>query len=153
MRHHGLKSRAHIDDVDFIGLCDLALLPDAELLPVQALEFLESLTSDPAVKLMEFNVPSRGQPSSAPAPSSTPATEGLFQEDSVSLDISMCTPSEALKRLSNTVNNIGQENWAKRARMAAILGNCPKSLKSMRSGAKVPLSRSHSTCVLLSLQD
>ena len=98
-------------DVDFIGLCDLALLPEAELLPAQALEFLESLTSDAAVKMMQVKMPSKGQASDALAPSSAPATKGLFQEDSVSLDISGCTPSEALKRLSDTVNNIGQENW------------------------------------------
>ena len=134
-------------DVDFCGLCDLALLPGAELLSARAVVFLESLTSDAAARPIVVHVPREA------APTSALVSVGLCQGNAPPLDVSSCTPSEALKRLRDAVDAIGQENWTKRARQAAILGNCPKSLRSMRSGARVlvPWFMVHAPFALLGL--
>jgi len=61
------------------------------------------------------------------------ATE-IFQVPAVSLDISSAGPLGALKRLKDVVASIGGEEWTKKARVAAVLANCPKSKASMHSG-------------------
>jgi len=60
----------------------------------------------------------------------------IFQGPAVSLDISAAGPLKALKRLKDIVDNIGGEEWSKKARVAAVLANCPKSQDSMNSGVK-----------------
>ena len=58
----------------------------------------------------------------------------IFLAPAVSLDISSAGPLGALKRLKEVVDRIGSNEWAKRARITAVLGNCPKSKDSMHSG-------------------
>lgn len=122
-----LDSQGICCDRDFVGLCDLDTLPGAEAFPCEALAFMESLTCN--VLLPDIMILGREAPSCGP-----PAKESLFTDTSLSLDIAATTPKEALKRLSAVVSDMGRESWAKKARVAAILGNCPRSLSSMRSG-------------------
>ena len=60
----------------------------------------------------------------------------IFQAPKVSLDISSAGPLNALKRLKVIVDDIGGVEWSKKARVAAVLANCPKSQNSMNSGVK-----------------
>ncbi len=53
------------------------------------------------------------------------------------LDVRGAKPWEALCRLRDTLpaNSVDRKAWASRARIAAIMGSCPKSLDSFKSGA------------------
>ena len=58
----------------------------------------------------------------------------VFNQPVLAKDISDDKPTAALVKIRNIVGDIGREAWAKRARTTAILGNCPKTVASMRSG-------------------
>ncbi len=50
------------------------------------------------------------------------------------INVGDARPAEALKRLEELISSEGREEWSKKARIAAVLGNCPKSVASFRSG-------------------
>jgi len=53
-------------------------------------------------------------------------------------------PKEANKRLCQAFENgLDRETWLKMAREAAIMGRCPKSLKSLRSGLRSWVTFAH----------
>lgn len=54
------------------------------------------------------------------------------------LDVSDAKPTVALKRLAEWVDVQGSVAWQKRAKIAAIMGSCPKSQASFKSGELVP---------------
>ena len=54
------------------------------------------------------------------------------------LDVSDAKPAVALKQLAEWVDVQGSVAWQKRAKMAAIMGSCPKSQASFKSGELVP---------------
>jgi hypothetical protein len=55
------------------------------------------------------------------------------------LDVCEAKPTVALKRLAEWVEVQGSAAWQKRAKVAAIMGSCPKSQASFKSGASVAL--------------
>ncbi len=58
----------------------------------------------------------------------------VFSEPVLAKEISDAKPTVALARIRDVVAGIDREAWAKRARTTAVLGNCPKTVASMRSG-------------------
>lgn len=62
--------------------------------------------------------------------------EDLPFADANVLDIAGCGPGQALKRLEETVPGEGgaREEWLRKARLAAIMGNCHRNRKAMLSG-------------------
>ena len=60
----------------------------------------------------------------------------LVKAPTVLLDVKGAKPKEALKRLRHSIATEGedQEGWIKRARIATVLGSCPKSHASFKSG-------------------
>ena len=145
LRSHGINCER-----DFTGLGTLQSLCNAEEVSQKALDFLQSLVSD-ADDMHSIVLPVVAVPRPAPIHASTPAhlcdishklsdsdvTGSIFSAPSVPLEISSAKPLDALKRLRAFVENDGRENWVKKARVAAILGNCPKSRESLLSGTAV----------------
>ena len=62
---------------------------------------------------------------------------GPVASETVVLDVEGATPIAALERLKAVVGRDPEcrEQWAKRARVASVLGSCPRSLASLRAGA------------------
>jgi len=54
------------------------------------------------------------------------------------LDVGRAKPSEALTLLGNYVGAEGRDTWQKRARIAAVLGSCPKSKAFFLAGGAGP---------------
>ena len=54
------------------------------------------------------------------------------------LDVGRAKPSEALTLLGNYVGAEGRDTWQKRARIAAVLGSCPKSRAFFLAGGPGP---------------
>ena len=52
------------------------------------------------------------------------------------LVVSDVGPRGAVKRLRATVNNEDMSSWCERARVDALLGSCPKSIESVKSGIR-----------------
>ena len=52
------------------------------------------------------------------------------------LDVGGATPTEAIRRLKRVlpVSEAERTEWAKRARIAAVMGSCPRSRASFKSG-------------------
>ena len=60
----------------------------------------------------------------------------LAHNDSIILNVEGATPSEALNRLSKSLPGTaqGRDEWRKKARVAAVMGSCPRSHRSFKSG-------------------
>ena len=65
----------------------------------------------------------------------------LVQSPVTMLDVAGAKPSDALRRLKDTLplDKMDRVAWARHARIAAVLGNCPKSLESFKSGSLMVL--------------
>ena len=62
----------------------------------------------------------------------------IFDVPQVVLNVGGLTPNDALKHLRNTIpkDEPGRLLWHRQARIAAIVGSCPKTRGSMKSGIK-----------------
>ncbi len=61
----------------------------------------------------------------------------IATRDGARLPVTNCSPSEALKRLKANMEGDGERlEWLARAKVEAILGSCPRSLKSVASGMR-----------------
>ena len=66
------------------------------------------------------------------------------------LDVKDCKPKEALVRLQEQLgdSDAARAEWRKKARIAAVIGSCPKSLASLDSGKSVVLDAAHLAATL-----
>lgn len=62
----------------------------------------------------------------------------LFEKPTDILDVRGCGPGAALRKLASVVpkDSIERREWLSRARAAAIIGSCPKSHNSLKSGVR-----------------
>ena len=70
----------------------------------------------------------------------------MFDVPRIRMDLSAALPSDALKQLEAIVEREGRDVWNKRARISAVLDNCPKSKASMHSGAALYVFTSPQDC-------
>ena len=68
---------------------------------------------------------------------------------SVVLDVAGATPLAALSRLRAAVpvDSVARDDWRKKARLASVLGSCPRSQSSLRSGVRVVCAPLMVVCV------
>ena len=68
-------------------------------------------------------------------PSQPLAPAVLYNPQTLLLDVGHDKPAAALKRLAEWIDTEGPNEWHKQARVAAVLGSCPKSRASLHSGS------------------
>ena len=66
------------------------------------------------------------------------ALEIIESPGQIALDVSGAGPKMAMDRLRDVLRNSNEQpcEWAKRARLAAVLGSCPRSISSLKCGVR-----------------
>lgn len=124
LQGNGVRSK-----IDFVGLDDIELLPEADEFPVAAVAFLQTLVTSAGCNVVTWS-----KPSGRVGHAEQMDVVNVFNAPKIRMDLSAAKPSEALKHLEALIDREGRESWNKRARITAVLDNCPKSKASMHSG-------------------